>query len=124
MTGIDIYAEWTGMTGAERAAQWGCCGPEHGRVGYLREAYDGEPYATMALVPEAFDMDRVPIYAEKLQARLPAALEIAEQREREIYGSTNNAEINRILQSYADFVELCAQKEAETGEPCLIVASY
>ena len=86
--GIDIYAEWTGMTGTERAAQWGCCGPEHGHVGYLREACDGEPYATMALVPEAFDMHRAPIYAEKLQARLPAALEIAEQREREIYGST------------------------------------
>ncbi len=124
MTGIDIYAEWTGMTGAERAAQWGCCGPEHGHVGYLREARDGEPYATMALVPEAFDMHRAPIYAEKLQARLPAALVIAEQREREIYGITDNAEINRILKSYADFVELCAQKEAETGEPCLIVASY
>ena len=89
-----------------------------------REARDGEPYATMALVPEAFDMHRAAIYAEKLQARLPAALEIAEQREREIYGSTDNAEINRILQSYADFVELCARKEAETGEPCLIVASY
>ena len=78
---------------------------EYGHVGYLREAFDGEPYATKALVPEAFEMDRVPIYAEKLQARLPAALEIAEQREREIYGVTSNAEINRVLQSYADFVE-------------------
>jgi len=124
MTGIDIHAEWTGMTGEERAAQWGCCGPEHGHVGYLREAYDGEPYATMALVPEAFDMYRAPIYAEKLQARLPEALEIAEQREREIYGMTSEADIRRVLQSYADFVELCARKEAETGEPCLIVASY
>ncbi len=122
--GIDIYAEWNGMTGEERAAQWGCCGPEHGGVGYLREAYDGEPYATMALVPEAFDMYRAPIYAEKLQARLPTALEIAEQREREIYGVTNDADINRVLRSYAEFVELCARKEAETGEPCLIVASY
>jgi hypothetical protein len=122
--GIDIYAEWTGMTGEERAAQWSCCGVENGHIGYLREAYVGEPYATKALVPEAFELDRVPIYAEELQARLPAVLEIAEQREREIYGVTSDAEINRVLQSYADFVELCARKEAETGEPCLIVASY
>jgi hypothetical protein len=124
MTGIHIYAEWTGMTESERAAQWGCCGVENGHVGYLREAFDGEPYATKALVPEAFELDRAPIYAEKLQARLPDVLEIAEQREREIYGVTEDAEIKRVLQSYADFVELCARKEAETGEPCLIVASY
>jgi hypothetical protein len=69
-------------------------------------------------------MHRPPIYAEKLQDRLPEVLEIAEQREREVYGVTDDAEIRRILQSYADFVELCARKEAETGEPCLIVASY
>jgi hypothetical protein len=121
---IDIYAEWNGMTGADRAAQWGCYGTEQGHMGFLHEAYDGEPYATVALAPEAFDMGRAPIYAEKLQARLPAALEIAEQREREIYGVTDDAEIKRVLRSYADFVELCARKEAETGEPCLIVASY
>jgi hypothetical protein len=124
MTGIDIYAEWTGMTGTERAAQWGCCGVEYGHVGYLREAKHGEPYATKALVPEAFVMDRVPIYADKLEARLPEVLAIAEQREREIYGVTSKAEINRLLKSYRDFVGLCARKEAETGEPCLIVANY
>jgi uncharacterized protein YfdQ (DUF2303 family) len=26
--------------------------------------------------------------------------------------------------SFVDFVELCARKEAETGKPCRIVASY
>jgi hypothetical protein len=92
MTGIDIYAEWTGMTGSERAAQWGCCGVEYGHVGYLREARHGEPYATKALVPEAFEMDRAPIYADKLRDRLPETLEIAEQREREIYGVTSDAD--------------------------------
>lgn len=121
---IDIYAEWNGMTGADRAAQWGCCGTEQGHLGYLHEAYDGEPYATVALVPEAFEMCRAPIYSDKLEARLPAALEIAEQREREIYGVTDEADIKRVLRSIADFVELCARKEAETGQPCLIVASY
>jgi len=66
----------------------------------------------------------VPIYADRLRDRLPATLVVAEQREREIYGVTDDTEINRVLRSYSDFVELCARKEAETGEPCLIIASY
>ena len=89
----------------------------------MREAYHGEPYATKVLVPEAFQELRVPIYAATLQDRLPATLVVAEQRERKIYGETDQAEIERVLQSYRDFVALCARKEAETGEPCLIIAS-
>lgn len=69
-------------------------------------------------------MDCAPIYASTLQSRLPAVLVVAEQRERELYGVTDQAETNRVLKSYSDFVELCARKEAETGEPCLIIASY
>ena len=60
----------------------------------------------------------------RFEDRLPATLVVAEQREREIYGVTDQAEIDRVLKSYRDFVELCARKEAETGEPCLIIASY
>jgi hypothetical protein len=122
--GIDIYAKWDAMTEAEEAAQITGFSIEHGHVGYLREAYHGEPYATKVLVPEAFEESRVPIYAATLQDRLPATLVVAEQREREIYGVTDQAEIERVLQSYRDFVALCARKEAETGEPCLIIASY
>jgi hypothetical protein len=44
--GIDIYAEGDGMTDAQREAQITGCSVEHGHVGYLREAYHGEPYAT------------------------------------------------------------------------------
>jgi len=51
-------------------------------------------------------------------------LVVAEQREREIYGETDKAEIDRVLKSYREFVALCARKEAETGEPCLIIASF
>jgi hypothetical protein len=29
-----------------------------------------------------------------------------------------------VQKSFVDFAELCARKEAETGEPCLIIASY
>ena len=122
--GIDIYAKWDGMTEAEENAQVTGFSVEHGHVGYLREAFHGEPHATKVLVPEAFEESRVPIYAETLQDRLAAALVVAEQREREIYGVTDQVEIDRVLKSYSDFVELCARKEAETGEPCLIIASY
>jgi hypothetical protein len=55
---------------------------------------------------------------------VPVTLVVAEAREREIYGVTDQAEIDRVLNSYPDFVALCARKEAETGEPCLIIASY
>lgn len=61
---------------------------------------------------------------ETLRSRLPATLVVAEERERQIYGVSNHIETGRILQSYRDFVALCARNEAETGEPCLIIASY
>src|SRR5579862_7002525 len=102
--GIDIYAEWYGMTERERQAQITGCSVVHGHLGYLREAYHGEPYATKVLVPEAFEEHRVPIYAATLESRLPATLVVAEQREREIYGETDQAEIDRVLKSYREFV--------------------
>jgi hypothetical protein len=51
-------------------------------------------------------------------------LVVAEAREGQVYGVTDADEIERVLKSYRDFVALCARKEAETGEPCLIIASY
>src|SRR5579859_2358021 len=52
--GIDIYAKWDGMTEAEEDEQYrSLLSAEHGHLGYLREAYHGEPYATKVLVPEA-----------------------------------------------------------------------
>ncbi len=53
--GIDIYAEWRGMTQEESNAQITGFDAAAGHVGYLREAYHGEPYATRVLVPEAFE---------------------------------------------------------------------
>ena len=122
--GIDIYAQWDGMTEAEDAAQITGFSVEHGHVGYLREAYHGEPYATKVLVPEAFEEHRAYIHAATLQDRLAATLVVAEARERAIYRTTDPAKIERVLKSFRDFVALCARKEAETGEPCLIIASY
>jgi hypothetical protein len=66
--GIDIYLEWPGMTEEERKKQvetlWSLDG---GKVGYLREAYHGQPYATQILVREAFESD-------SCQAEIPAAV--------------------------------------------------
>jgi hypothetical protein len=122
--GIDIYAEWKGMSDAEKKAQITGLSVEHGHVGYLREAYHGEPYATKVLVPESFETGRAAISADTLWERLGETLKIAEQREREIYGETDINAIGRVMKSYVDFVELCAQKEDETGAPCVIIASY
>jgi hypothetical protein len=36
----------------------------------------------------------------------------------------NRAEVELVLKSYRNFVDLCARKEAETGEPCLIIANW
>jgi hypothetical protein len=123
--GIDIYASWDNMTDVEEEQQaHSFLIATAGHVGYLREAYHGEPYATKVLVPEAFEEHRVRIYAARLEDRLPATLVVAEQRERMIYGTTDQAEIETVLKSYRDFVALCARKEAETGEPCLIIADF
>ena len=122
--GIDIYAKWDRMSMKDEAAQITGFSVEHGHVGYLREAYHGEPYATKVLVPEAFEDGRAYVCAGTLQKRLPVALHVAETRERQVYGVTDAEDIERVLKSYRDFVALCARKEQETGIPCLIVASF
>jgi hypothetical protein len=122
--GIDIYAKWLGMTDEDEASQITGFSAVHGHVGYLREAYHGEPYATKLLVPEAFENGRAEIPATTLRARLPEALAAAEKRERTLYHETDDTEIECILQSYRDFVALCERKERVTGRPCLIVASF
>jgi hypothetical protein len=97
-----------------------------GKVGYLRQAYHVEPYATRILVPEAFETDGhgAAIPAARMWARLPETLEAAEKRERTLYGTTDAEEIAQVLDSYREFIELCERKERETGEPCRIIASY
>lgn len=123
--GIDIYASWPGQTEAEQAAQITGFSAVHGHVGYLREAYHGEPYATRHLVPEAFEAGRegVEIPARILRARLPETLEIAKERERAIYDAEVEDD-DPVIQAFADFVALCEEHESATGEPCTIRASY
>jgi hypothetical protein len=123
--GIDIYAKWKGQTREEEQAQITGFSTVHGHVGYLREAYHGEPYATRYLVSEAFASPeceaRIP--AQTLRKRLPETLKLVERRERDLYQAPPQV-IAAVQRSYVDFVEFCEGKERATGEACRIVASY
>jgi hypothetical protein len=121
-SGIDVYAHWRGKTLAEERAQITGHSTAHGNVGYLREAYDGEPYALKFLVPEAFEHD-AEIPAARLRARLAEVLRIAAERQATVYHrSVDDAATKEALKSIADFVDLCERKEQETGKPCCISA--
>lgn len=55
--GIDVFLSWDGMTKEDREKQYTGFDTTMGRVGYLREAYHGGPYATRLMLPEAFAAD-------------------------------------------------------------------
>lgn len=120
--GIDIYMEWNGMTEMEKKARMTGFSIYAGDVGYLREAYHGEPYATRALVPEAFAAEgkAVEIQAATLRSRLPEVLVLVRERSRKIY----HERAAKAVKAFVDFVELAERKEKETGHPVLIEASY
>jgi len=125
--GIDIYVEWKGQTEEEKEAQITGCSIEHGHVGYLRESYHGEPFATQYLVAEAFDSEDIQaqIPAAVLRKRLPKTIRLAKERLRVVYNRRGSIPDDEpAVKSFTDFVELCERKEAETGEPVTIVASY
>jgi len=124
--GIDIYARWNGQTEEEIKAQNTGFSTVHGHVGYLREAYHGEPYATRHLVREAFEHPdrRTQIPASILKARLPETIKLVTEREEKIYGVIDRSEVQDVIASFIDFVGLCERKEQETGEPVTIIASY
>lgn len=120
--GIDIYLKWTGQTEEEKDAQITGFDITAGRVGYLREAYHGEPYATRILVPEAFE--EIAMYVEgyeyqatTLRERLAETLAAVEERYR------GSEIVEPAKQSYIDFVELAEKKEAE-GKRIYVYASY
>jgi hypothetical protein len=132
--GIDVYMRWKGQTEEERKEQITGFSLAHGHVGYLREAYHGEPYATRVLVPEAFEdealaldeeqyMVGAPIPASVLRERLPAAIAAAIRREREIY-KRKAGPGSRTVKAFENFVRLAEKKEKETGEPVKIAASW
>jgi hypothetical protein len=123
--GIDIYARWREQTEDEIQAQYNAgFSAVQGKVGYLREAYHGEPYATRHLCAEAFaEGEGAVIPAATLRERLPETLRLAEERERTLYDGKEE-DIRAVRQSFSDFVSLCERKERETGAPVRIIASY
>lgn len=52
--GIDIYARWKNQTPKQVQEQFTGFSAVHGHVGYLREAYRGNPYATYYMFQEVF----------------------------------------------------------------------
>ena len=123
--GIDIYARWKNQTPKQVQAQFTGFSAVHGHVGYLREAYRGDPYATHYLFQEVFaKKGEAKIPAEVLRERLPRTLELVEIREKRLYKEVRKKQLDRIKKSFIDFVKLCEQKEKETKESCTIVASY
>jgi hypothetical protein len=113
--GIDIYARWRDQTREEEEAQCTGFSIEHGHVGYLREAYHGEPYATRYLVREAFAAKdgNAAIPGAVLRARLPRTIALALTRERTVYKNPRVTESDPVIQSFVDFMALCERKEAE-----------
>jgi hypothetical protein len=66
----------------------------------LPEAYYGNPYATRIVVPEAFEQDGARTKAATLRERFPKALRAAEQREHDVYDTTDAEDIEHTLNSF------------------------
>jgi len=116
--GIDVYLRWEGQTKAEKDAQYTGYSVVHGHIGYLREAYHGEPYATSILIPEGDQGGEITIPAATLRDRLPAALRACEERYRD-----EPTLIPQVKESFTQFVELAERKEQETGTPIRVYVS-
>lgn len=123
--GIDIYMRWPKQTEEEQKAQYTGFDTTAGKVGYLREAYHGAPYATRILCPEAFEAEdaEAKIPAATLRKRLPAVIQTHIERQKTLYQRTVTPEDDS-AKSFEDFVALAEAKEKEIGEPVLIYASY
>src|ERR1700759_3094372 len=104
---INICAAWKNQTPAEREAQRQANRlTTEGRIGCLSEFFHGTPYVTKFFCPEAFeDEDGAFIPTALLRARLPFALRLVEERERNLYRSSDE-QIENVKQSYRDFVRL------------------
>jgi len=148
--GIDIYMNWDGMTDDEKRAQYTGFDSTAGNVGYLREAYHGEPYATHALVPEAFEWTEeignlmscaqmagtelpddlcdlltrgCPMSAEKLQNRLGSTILLARERIDKVYPEMDPDIADLVVSSFISFVDLALDKQAE-GRNIYVYASH
>lgn len=69
----------------------------------------------------------VPMSNKPPQSSLTMPMSVEEairERQRLIYPDDDAEMTNKIIQSFRDFVALAARKEAKTGRPCTVYASY
>lgn len=123
--GIDVYLHWDGQTKAEEEKQYTGYSVTSGHVGYLREAYHGEPYVTIFLFGPEWDDDAklsegLVIKNADLVSRLPKALVIANQRNAKLY---HGSQQEGVLKSFEDFVALHGRLEKEGKHPRIVISA-
>jgi hypothetical protein len=125
--GIDVYLNWKKKTKKDKESQITGFSTRSGNVGYLREAYHGEPYATRVLMPEGFedkdDPDGIGVSIPNavLVARLPATEAAVRERYKNIYQETGE-DVDEAVKAYKDFVALHAEKESAGLDPTIYVS--
>lgn len=137
--GIDVYMKWDGFKEEDKEKQLKGFDATIGDAGYLREAYHGEPYATMLLCGEGFEDERfkhaynpkakeddddygyVKIAGDVLIERMPVVIQAAIERNIKLYNSTFDQSLPYI-KSFLDFVALYVKKEREGKHPRIYVS--
>ena len=123
--GIDVYLKWKNMFKADKEAQITSFDVFSGHVGYLREAYHGNPYATKYMFSECFENKSAEFSypASLLEERLEETLRLVVERASNLYDSTPE-EIEKAKKSFVDFVALAKTIEEIQKEPCVVAVSY
>jgi len=122
--GIDVYLEWDNQTEAEGAAQITGFRNDMGRVGYLREAYHGGPYATHVLFTESWEEaeeDGLVIPNKVLRSRLPATLAAVILRARKVYDHHLTEESPECM-AFRDFIDLHEKLEKAGVHPRIVIS--
>lgn len=122
--GIDVYLSWDEMTEADKEARYTGFDIHSGDVGYLREAYHGEPYATMVLVSEEWDTqprEGFDIPNRVLVNRLPDVVAAAKERAMTLYGDSEE-EAAEAAKAFEDFVKLHGEMEAKGLNPRITIS--
>lgn len=122
--GIDVYLRWDDMTAADEEAQYTGFDIHKGETGYLREAYHGEPYATMVLISE--DWENQPkkgfkIKNDVLKARLPDVIKACKERSFKLYKSTEDEQEEDAL-AFKHFVKLHEKLEKAGMNPRILIS--
>ena len=117
--GLDVYLRWDGITEEEHDKQITGFSIVSGHVGYLREAYHGQPYATKMLISEKWEDEPEGgfiIPNSTLVERLPRVKETAILRANALYKEDID-ESSPVVKSFVDFVELHGRMEKEGKNP-------